>query len=81
MERLRDAWRPDGASGGGLVDEVLGARAAELDLFDRNVAAKLGQIRVVEYDRGNPSRFTRFLVIGDIRRGGPAYDGRVCAPK
>jgi transcriptional regulatory protein RtcR len=35
VERLREAWRRDGASAGGLVDEVLGARAAELDPFDR----------------------------------------------
>ncbi|WP_242392673.1 RNA repair transcriptional activator RtcR [Anaeromyxobacter oryzisoli] len=35
VERLRDAWRRDGATGSDLVDEVLGRRAAELDPFDR----------------------------------------------
>jgi transcriptional regulatory protein RtcR len=38
--RLREAWRPAGGvdagdSGGGLVDELLGPRAAEVDPFDR----------------------------------------------
>jgi transcriptional regulatory protein RtcR len=35
VERLREAWRRDGGAGGGLVDEVLGGRASELDPFDR----------------------------------------------
>ncbi len=35
IERLRESWRRDGAAGGGLVDEVLGAGAGELDPFDR----------------------------------------------
>jgi transcriptional regulatory protein RtcR len=34
IARLREAWRRDGACGG-LVDEVLAARAAEVDPFDR----------------------------------------------
>ena len=33
--RLREAWRRDGVVSGGLVDEVLGSRAAEVDPFDR----------------------------------------------
>jgi transcriptional regulatory protein RtcR len=41
VERLRESWRRDGGGGagggdgGGLVDEVLAARAAEVDPFDR----------------------------------------------
>jgi transcriptional regulatory protein RtcR len=35
IERLRDAWRREDGAMGGLVDEVLAARAAELDPFDR----------------------------------------------
>ena len=34
VARLRDAWRREG-EGGGLVEERLGARAAEVDPFDR----------------------------------------------
>jgi len=34
VARLREAWRRDG-EGSGLVDEVLGGRAAEVDPFDR----------------------------------------------
>jgi transcriptional regulatory protein RtcR len=34
VARLREAWRRDGEPGG-LVDELLGARAAEVDPFDR----------------------------------------------
>ncbi len=33
--RLREAWRRDGVASGGLVDEILAARAAEVDPFDR----------------------------------------------
>ena len=35
IARLREAWRRDGAPAGGLVDEVLGPRAAAVDPFDR----------------------------------------------
>jgi transcriptional regulatory protein RtcR len=35
VARLREVWRRDGATDGGLVHEVLGQRAAELDPFDR----------------------------------------------
>ncbi|MBI5536524.1 MAG: sigma 54-interacting transcriptional regulator [Deltaproteobacteria bacterium] len=33
--RLRDAWRSGEVSSGGLVDEILGSRAAGVDPFDR----------------------------------------------
>jgi transcriptional regulatory protein RtcR len=35
LQRLRETWRRDGGGEEGLVDEVLGARAPELDPFDR----------------------------------------------
>ncbi|MFT3913441.1 MAG: RNA repair transcriptional activator RtcR [Anaeromyxobacteraceae bacterium] len=35
IERLREAWRREGPAGVGLVDEVLGRRAEDLDPFDR----------------------------------------------
>jgi transcriptional regulatory protein RtcR len=35
LGRLREAWRRDGTQGGGLVDDLLGPRAAEVDPFDR----------------------------------------------
>jgi transcriptional regulatory protein RtcR len=35
IERLRDAWRRDRAASHGLVDELLAARAGEVDPFDR----------------------------------------------
>jgi transcriptional regulatory protein RtcR len=35
LGRLREAWRRDGAQGGGLVDDLLGPRAVEVDPFDR----------------------------------------------
>ncbi len=35
IARLRETWRRDGSASGGLVDEILEARAEELDPFDR----------------------------------------------
>jgi transcriptional regulatory protein RtcR len=35
IARLREAWRAVGTQAGGLVADVLGSRAAELDRFDR----------------------------------------------